>query len=55
MSPDQQEKLQELSTIFSRGKASPEQIQQLSALLSQINGLYKQKNNLKKAPIASVN
>ncbi|MBL4764838.1 MAG: hypothetical protein JKX67_06120 [Colwellia sp.] len=37
MSPYQQKKLQELSLIFSQGRASPKQIQQLSALLAQIN------------------
>ncbi|QBG36732.1 hypothetical protein [Litorilituus sediminis] len=37
MSPAQLKKLQELSQIFSQGKANPKQIQQLSALLAQIN------------------
>ncbi|KGJ95042.1 hypothetical protein [Colwellia psychrerythraea] len=37
MSPTQLKKLQELSQIFSQGKANPKQIQQLSALLAQIN------------------
>ena len=37
MSPAQLKELQELSHIFSQGKASPKQIQQLSALLAQIN------------------
>ncbi|MCW8832013.1 MAG: hypothetical protein OQK09_15570 [Colwellia sp.] len=37
MSPAQQKKLQELSIIFSQGKASTQQIQQLSELLAQIN------------------
>ncbi len=37
MSPTQLKKLQELSQLFSQGKANPKQIQQLSALLSQIN------------------
>jgi len=42
MSPAQQKKLQELSLIFSQGKASPKQIQQLSELLAQINRVYEQ-------------
>jgi hypothetical protein len=37
MSPAQLKKLQELSQIFSQGTANPKQIQQLSALLAQIN------------------
>ena len=37
MSPAQLKKLQELSQIFSQGKANPKQIQQLSALLAEIN------------------
>lgn len=37
MSPIQQKKLQELSLIFSQGKATPKQIQQLSELLAEIN------------------
>ncbi len=37
MSPSQLKKLQELSHIFSQGKANHKQIQQLSALLAQIN------------------
>lgn len=37
MSPAQLKALQELSQIFSQGKANPKQIQQLSALLAQIN------------------
>lgn len=37
MSPAQLKKLQELSQVFSQGKANPKQIQQLSALLAQIN------------------
>lgn len=37
MSPAQLKKLQELSQIFSNGKATPREIQQLSALLAQIN------------------
>lgn len=37
MSPAQLEKLQELSQTFSQGEANPQQIQQLSALLAQIN------------------
>lgn len=37
MSPAQQKKLQELSLIFSEGKASPKQIKELSELLAQIN------------------
>lgn len=37
MSTDQLKKLQELSQVFSQGKANPKQIQQLSELLSQIN------------------
>jgi len=41
MSPTQLKKLQELSQVFSQGKANPKQIQQLSALLAQIN-LYDQ-------------
>lgn len=41
MSPSQLKKLQELSQVFSQGKANPKQIQQLSALLAQIN-LYDQ-------------
>jgi hypothetical protein len=41
MSPSQLKKLQELSQIFSQGKANPKQIQQLSALLAQIN-LYEE-------------
>jgi len=40
MSPAQQKKLQELSIIFSQGKANPKQIQQLSELLAQINRVY---------------
>lgn len=42
MTPTQQKKLQELSIIFSQGKASPKQIQQLSELLAQINRIYDQ-------------
>ncbi|MBL4822432.1 MAG: hypothetical protein JKX90_02765 [Colwellia sp.] len=42
MSPYQQKKLQELSLIFSQGRASPKQIQQLSALLAQINQISEQ-------------
>jgi len=38
MSPVQLKKLQELSQAFSNGRATPEQIQQLSVLLAQING-----------------
>jgi len=45
MSPSQQKKLQELSLIFSQGKASPKQIQQLSELLAQINRVYEQTIN----------
>jgi hypothetical protein len=41
MSPAQLKKLQELSQVFSQGKANPKQIQQLSTLLAQIN-LYDQ-------------
>tara|TARA_B110000467_G_C18265087_1_gene448701 strand:- start:531 stop:713 length:183 start_codon:yes stop_codon:yes gene_type:complete len=37
MSPVQLKELQELSQIFSQGKANPKQIQQLSALLAHIN------------------
>ncbi|GAW95767.1 MULTISPECIES: hypothetical protein [Colwellia] len=37
MSPAQLKQLQELSQIFSQGKANPQQIQQLSALLAEIN------------------
>lgn len=37
MSPAQLKELQELSHIFSQGKADPKQIHQLSALLEQIN------------------
>ena len=37
MSPAQLKQLQELSHIFSQGKANPKQIQQLSTLLAQIN------------------
>jgi len=37
MTPAQLKELQELSHIFSQGKASPQQVQQLSALLAQIN------------------
>lgn len=37
MSPAQLKKLQELSLIFSKGTANPQQIQQLSNLLAQIN------------------
>lgn len=37
MSPIQLKELQELSQIFSQGKANPKQIQELSALLAQIN------------------
>lgn len=37
MTPAQLKELQELSHIFSQGKASPQQMQQLSALLAQIN------------------
>jgi hypothetical protein len=42
MSPAQQKKLQELSLIFSQGKATPTQIQQFSELLAQINRVYEQ-------------
>jgi len=45
MSPAQQKELQELSFIFSQGKANPQQIQQLSALLAQINRVYDQSLN----------
>ena len=45
MSPAQQKKLQELSVIFSQGKASPKQIQQLSELLAQINRVHEQQPN----------
>jgi hypothetical protein len=37
MSPAQLKKLQELSHVFSQGKAHPKQLQQLSDLLAQIN------------------
>lgn len=37
MSPAQLKKLQELSQVFSDGRATPQQIQQLSLLLAQIN------------------
>ena len=37
MSPAQLKKLQELSLVFSNGRATPQQIQQLSLLLAQIN------------------
>ncbi|MDP7591721.1 MAG: hypothetical protein QF552_03295 [Litorilituus sp.] len=37
MSPAQLKKLQALSLIFSEGKASPKQIQELSDLLAHIN------------------
>ncbi len=37
MSPAQLKALQELSQVFSQGKANPKQIQQLSTLLAQIN------------------
>lgn len=37
MSLEQLKRLQELSQVFSQGKANPKQIQQLSALLAQIN------------------
>jgi len=37
MSLYQQKKLRELGVIFSEGKASPKQIQELSALLAQLN------------------
>jgi len=40
MSPAQQKKLQELSLIFSEGKASPKQIKELSELLAQINKVH---------------
>ena len=43
MSPAQLKKLQELSQVFSQGKANPKQIQQLSTLLAQIN-LYDQED-----------
>jgi len=42
MSPAQQKKLQELSLVFSQGKASPKQIKQLSELLAQINRVFEQ-------------
>ncbi len=45
MSPAQQKTLQELSIIFSQGKASPKQIQQLSELLAQINRVYEESIN----------
>ncbi len=45
MSPDQLKKLQELSQIFSQGKANPKQIQQLSALLAKINR-HDEENNV---------
>jgi len=45
MSPVQQKKLQELSFVFSQGKASPKQIQQLSELLAQINRVFEQSNH----------
>ncbi len=38
MSTTQLKELQELSQIFSQGKINPNQIQQLSALLTQVNG-----------------
>lgn len=34
-----------LSFIFSQGEANPQQIQQLSALLAQINRVYDQNQN----------
>lgn len=37
MSPAQLKKLQHLSQVFSDGKATPQQIQQLASLLAQIN------------------
>ncbi len=42
MSPSQQKQLNELSLIFSQGKATPKQIQQLSELLAQINRVLEQ-------------
>ncbi len=45
MSPAQVNKVQELSQILSQGKASPKQIQQLSALLAKINR-YDEVNSL---------
>ena len=45
MSPVQLKKLQELSQIFSQGKANPKQIQQLSALLAQINRYEDEQNS----------
>ena len=37
MSPTQLEKLQALSQVFSNGTATPQQLQQLSLLLAEIN------------------
>ncbi|WP_057830235.1 hypothetical protein [Colwellia sp. TT2012] len=37
MSSAQLKRLQELSQVFSQGKANPQQIQQLSTLLAEIN------------------
>ncbi len=45
MSPSQQKQLNELSLIFSQGKASPKQIQQLSELLAQINKVFEHPPN----------
>tara|TARA_B100000809_G_scaffold16063_1_gene14386 strand:- start:1295 stop:1477 length:183 start_codon:yes stop_codon:yes gene_type:complete len=48
MSASQLKTLQELSQIFSQGKANPKQIQQLSALLAEIN-LYDEEEQTAKS------
>ena len=45
MSPVQQKQLQELRLIFSQGKASSKEIQQLSELLAQMNRAFEQSLN----------
>lgn len=45
MSPAQQKQLQELRLIFSQGKASSKEIQQLSELLAQMNRALEQSLN----------
>lgn len=40
MSPTQLKELKELSYIFSQGQASSKEVQQLSELLAQFNGVF---------------
>ena len=54
MSPAQLKKLQELSQVFSQGKANPKQIQQLSALLAQINRYDDEERPMDREPVSFI-